>query len=141
MASTKKLQPSFPSNDHIILAKNGIEPAVTELAQQIKDAQAPEITQMSGWLAGWGANPHPSGMGHGGGMMDPADMDALNNANGADATRLFLTGMVEHHQGAITMARQEIANGQNPEAKKLAQNIITGQQAEIEKMNTLLTNI
>ena len=49
--------------------------------------------------------------------------------------------MVEHHQGAITMARQEIANGQNPEAKKLAQNIITGQQAEIEKMNTLLTNI
>ena len=103
----------------MILAKDGIDPAVTELARQIKDAQAPEITQMSGWLAGWGANPSPSmsGMDHGGGMMDPADMEALEKASGAEAAKLFLTGMVKHHQGAITMAQEELTNGQNPEAK------------------------
>jgi len=127
----------------MILAKDGIDPAVTELARQIKDAQAPEITQMSGWLAGWGANPSPSvsGMDHGGGMMDPADMEALEKASGAEAAKLFLTGMVKHHQGAIAMAQTEVSGGQNPEAKKLAQAIITSQQAEIEKMNTLIARL
>jgi uncharacterized protein (DUF305 family) len=129
----------------LILAKGGIDAAVTDLAQQIKDPQGAEIVQMSGWLAGWDADPSPSGMSdmdHGGdGMMSKADMDALQQATERDAARLFLTGMVKHHQGAITMAEQEVANGENPEAKKLAQSIITSQQAEIEKMNTLLENL
>jgi uncharacterized protein (DUF305 family) len=38
----------------MILAKDGVNGEITELAQQIKDAQAPEIAQMRGWLAGWG---------------------------------------------------------------------------------------
>jgi uncharacterized protein (DUF305 family) len=129
----------------MILAKDGIDAAVTDLAKQIKDAQTPEINQMRGWLAGWGANPSPSGMSdmdHGGdGTMSQADMDALHQATGSDAARLFLTGMVKHHEGAITMAKQEVANGENPEAKKLAESIITSQQAEIEKMNTLLQDL
>lgn len=129
----------------MILAKEGVSSEVAGLAQQIKDAQAPEISQMSGWLAGWDANPSPSGMSgmdHGGdGMMSQADLDALRQAAGTDAVRLFLTGMVAHHQGAITMAQGEVANGENPDAKKLAEGIITSQQAEIEEMNGLLANL
>ena len=128
----------------MILAKDGIDAKVTDLATQIKAAQAPEIAQMSGWLAGWGANPSPSmGMDHdmGGGMMSQADMDALRNATGVEASRLFLTGMIAHHQGAITMAQQQLANGQNPAAKQLAQNIIDTQQAEITTMNQLLEQL
>ena len=55
----------------MILAADGIDAKVTDLASQIKAAQAPEIAQMSGWLAGWGENLSPSmGMDHdiGGGM-------------------------------------------------------------------------
>ena len=128
----------------MILAKDGIDAKVTDLATQIKAAQAPEIAQMSGWLAGWGENPSPSmGMDHdmGGGMMSQADMDALDQATGKDAARLFLTGMITHHKGAITMAQNEVANGQNPEAIALAQKIITDQQAEITTMNQLLTQL
>ena len=128
----------------ILLAKDGIDAKVTELATQIKAAQAPEIAQMSGWLAGWGQNPSPSmGMDHGtgGGMMSQADMDALQNATGTEAARLFLTGMIAHHQGAITMAQQEVANGENPAAKQLAQDIIDAQQAEITTMNQLLEQL
>jgi uncharacterized protein (DUF305 family) len=44
----------------ILLAMDGIDPRVTELATQIKAAQAPEIARMSGWLAGWGQNPSPA---------------------------------------------------------------------------------
>jgi uncharacterized protein (DUF305 family) len=127
------------------LTKDGIDASVTDLAQQIKDAQAPEIAQMQGWLAGWDADPGPTGMSdmdHGGdGTMSEADMDALDQATGSEAARLFLTGMVKHHQGAITMAQEEVANGENPDAKKLADSIITSQQAEIEKMNTLLESL
>jgi len=128
----------------MIMAKEGIDPQVAELAQQIKDAQAPEIARMRGWLAGWGQNPSPSmGMDHdmGGGTMTQAEMDALEQASGDEAARLFLTGMIKHHQGAITMAELELANGQNPEAKKLAQDIIDAQKAEITKMEQLLTQL
>lgn len=128
----------------IILAKDGIDPEVTELASQIKATQAPEIARMSGWLAGWGQNPSPSmGMNHGdgGGMMNQADMDALKNADGTEASLLFLTGMIKHHQGAVTTAQDEVANGQNPEAKQLAQDIIDAQKSEITTMNQLLEQL
>ena len=128
----------------MILAKDGMDSRVTDLAIKIKAAQAPEIAQMSGWLAGWSKRPIPSmGMDHdmGGGMMSEADMDTLDKANGKDAARLFLTGMIKHHQGAITMAQQEMANGQNPAAIALANKIVTDQKAEITTMRRLLTQL
>lgn len=128
----------------LMLAKDGVNSEVTDLATQIKAAQTPEIAQMSGWLAGWGKSPSPSmPMDHdmGGGMMSQADMDDLEKANGDEAARLFLSGMIEHHNGAIAMAQREITNGQNPDAKHLAQAIIDAQQAEIVTMNRLLDQL
>ncbi len=131
---------------NMLLGKDGIDAKAVDLAGRIKAAQAPEITQMSGWLAGWGQDPSPSGMGdmqgmdHGDGMMSRADMDALDKATGNQATKLYLTGMIKHHQGAVTMAQLEIDQGTNPDAKKLAHNIITAQQAEITEMNQLLSS-
>lgn len=128
----------------LVLATEGINIEVTGLASQIKAAQAPEIAQMSGWLAGWGENRSPSmPMDHdmGGGMMSRADMEALDRATGDEAARLFLAGMIEHHNGAIAMAKQEATNGQNPDAKQLAQDIIDAQQAEIVTMNRLLDQL
>jgi uncharacterized protein (DUF305 family) len=125
-----------------LLAKTGIDPKVTALAQKIKAAQAPEVAQMSGWLTGWGSNPSMGGMGGmgdmGDGTMSQTDMDALKNATGDTAAQLFLTGMTKHHQGALAMAQTELASGQNADAKKLAQDIITAQKAEITEMNQLL---
>jgi uncharacterized protein (DUF305 family) len=115
----------------MLLAKQGIDPRVIELANQIKAAQAPEIQQMHGWLNEWGSpsmSPMPSGdtqmpghgdmpgMSGGTGMMSDADMAALQNAQGAAASKLFLTQMIEHHKGAITMAQNEIRDGKFPPA-------------------------
>lgn len=131
----------------ILLAKTGIAAQVQDLATKIKAAQAPEITQMSGWLTGWGANPSATGMGGmpgmpgmsgGDGMMSQADMDAFKNADGAQAQKMFLTGMIAHHQGAVAMAQTELSQGQNTGAKKLAQAIIDAQNAEITQMQQLL---
>jgi uncharacterized protein (DUF305 family) len=122
---------------------------VKALAERIKQAQTPEIIAMSGWLKGWGQEaPDPyatmsndmAGMGSGG-MMSGAQMQQLETASTASAGRVFLTLMPEHHQGAIDMARTELALGTNPEAKKLAHAIITGQSAEITQMKKMLATL
>jgi len=75
------------------------------------------------------------------GMMSPADMQALQNAQGVEAGKLFLTQMIKHHQGAITMAQNEIKNGQFPDAVALAKSIATSQQKEIDTMNQILGSL
>lgn len=72
------------------------------------------------------------------GMMSQADMDALTNAQGVEASKLFLAGMIKHHQGALTMAQDEIKNGQFPDAIAMAKSILESQQKEIDTMNQIL---
>lgn len=134
----------------IVLAKDGVDPAVRDLAEQIKAAQGPEIEQMRGWLAGWGQPVPPAdttamgsmgGMDHSGmgsTMMSEEDMTALEAADGKEASRLFLEQMIVHHQGAIAMARQQLAMGVNPDATKLAKAIVSAQEKEIATMTELL---
>ena len=126
-----------------LLAKQGIDPRVTELANQIKAAQGPEIQQMQGWLTRWGTPSMPPMSGHGdmagmSGMMSEQDMTALKDAQGVDAGKLFLTQMIAHHEGAITMAQNEIKDGQYPPAVEMAHAIVTTQQQEIDTMKGLL---
>ncbi|MFG1761392.1 DUF305 domain-containing protein [Micromonospora echinofusca] len=119
------------------------DPEVKRLAAEIKAAQAPEIATMSGWLSAWGRPvPSPGGMPHMDhgmpGMMSDADMTKLAAATGREFDRQFLTMMIAHHEGAITMARDELARGVNAEAKALAQQIVSTQQAEIDTMRKIL---
>jgi uncharacterized protein (DUF305 family) len=140
----------------MLLAKQGIDPKVVSLANEIKAAQAPEIEQMQGWLSQWGVSTTPSspgsampsmpghdmsGMSGGHGMMSEQDMAALNSAQGAEASRLFLSQMIEHHQGAITMAQTEIDSGQFPQAITLARSIVSSQQQEITTMQGMLATL
>ena len=125
----------------MILAKSDVDQRVLDLAQQIKDAQQPEIETMQGWLAEWGVSSDDMDMGemeHGGGMMSDEDMAALESASGAEAAPLFLEQMIAHHQGAIEMAETELANGKNADALALAQAVVDTQSAEIETMQDLL---
>lgn len=113
---------------------------LTELAGQIKAAQAPEIETMSQWLTGWGEEvPDGSAMGSMdmGGMMSQEDMDSLMQLQGGGFDAMWLQMMIEHHQGAIEMAQSEGAQGEYPDAMALAEQIITAQQAEIEQMQEM----
>ncbi|WP_127474201.1 DUF305 domain-containing protein [Microbacterium sulfonylureivorans] len=127
----------------MILAKSGVDERVRELATQIKAAQGPEIELMEGWLREWGM-PSSGGaddMGHGDGMMSADDMAALESAEGSAAARLFLEQMIEHHEGAIEMAEEELRRGSDPDVLALAERIIEAQAAEIDTMRELLTQI
>jgi uncharacterized protein (DUF305 family) len=75
------------------------------------------------------------------GMMSEEDMSALRNAQGVDASKLFLTQMIEHHQGAVTMAQNEIRDGQYQPAVAMARSIVDSQQQEINTMNGILASL
>ena len=117
-------------------------PEVAALAAQIKAAQAPEITEMRRWLKDWDESAmagHDSGaMDMGDGMLTGADLRELGNAAGPEFDRLWLTGMIAHHQGAITMAQSVLDDGEHSATAKLAKAIISGQQKEITTMKGLL---
>lgn len=135
---------------NIMLAKDSVSAEITDLATRIKEAQEPEIDTMTGWLEAWGEPVEMSGMeGHdmGGmegsmqGMMSEDQLAELEAAQGEEASRMFLTSMTAHHEGAVEMAQHEIANGQNRQAIALAEMIVETQQAEIEEMRALLAGL
>ncbi|MDZ3745225.1 DUF305 domain-containing protein [Pseudoglutamicibacter cumminsii] len=130
----------------VLLAKDDIPAEVVEFAQRVIDAQGPEIDRMNAMLEAWGQQPVTGDMGemdHGGmsGMMSEEDMTALEDAKGTEAARLYLEQMTAHHEGAVDMARDEVADGQNPQAIALAEQVIEDQEAEIAQMQQMLTDL
>jgi uncharacterized protein (DUF305 family) len=131
---------------------NGSSPGVKRLAEKVEAAQGPEIDTMKGWLEDWGKkvpSTSMSGMDHGSGsmgsddmpgMMSDADMTMLDGKTGAGFDRMFLTMMIEHHTGAIQMARTEQSGGKNADAVALANQIQADQTAELTRMRRLLTS-
>ena len=110
---------------------------VKALAAQIKAAQDPEIQTMKGWLAQWGASESSGQMDHGG-MMSDDDMSSLMGASGPEFNQMWLTMMIEHHEGAVEMAQDVLATTSNPEVEKLATAVVEGQEKEITTMKGML---
>ena len=122
-------------------------PDVLALATKIAGAQQPEINTMKALLLQWDVDPnemsHESG--HAGmamaGMVDDATMVKLDNLKGTDFDTLWLQSMISHHEGAIAMAKTEIADGKSADMVTLAGSIVTAQQAEIDQMKQMLIGL
>lgn len=125
-----------------LAATRAANAGVKTIATQIKAAQQPEIDKMTGWLTAWGQPATPAG-GHDGhsmpGMMSTQDMDKLKAASGAAFDRQFAQMMIDHHKGAIEMAKEVQTKGTNPDVKKLAADIEKTQQAEIGSLQKFLS--
>jgi uncharacterized protein (DUF305 family) len=99
---------------------------------------------MKALLLQWNVDPnemsHESG--HAGmamaGMVNDATMVRLDSLKGASFDMLWLQSMISHHQGAIEMAKTEIADGKSADLITLAKNIVAAQQAEIDQMKQML---
>jgi len=74
-------------------------------------------------------------------MLTPEQMDALRKSNGADFDRLFLAGMIQHHNGALTMVKDlfdTAGAGQDAELFNFATDADNSQRAEIRIMDSML---
>ncbi|MEU2390887.1 DUF305 domain-containing protein [Streptomyces sp. NPDC007369] len=139
---------------------------VKRLAERIAAAQRPEIAVMEAWLARHpapAASPTAGGHGHGNGngtgtghgsgnphdtahgtthgdmpgMATEQQMKDLAGARGTDFDRLFLTLMTAHHQGALKMAGEVLAGGNNTAVEEMANEVVATQSAEIHRMRAM----
>lgn len=129
----------------LALAKSN-NPEIVGIATEIKGAQGPEIELMASWLNRWGA-PRISGeeamMSHGShgmtGMLTDEQLAQLEAAQGEEFDRLFTEFMIEHHEGAVAMAQDVMAGGQEQEVLDLASQIIEVQEREIAALKAMMT--
>ncbi len=123
--------------------ENSTNKEVLALAAQIKAAQSPEIVLMKSWLDGAGMGGMDmggmGGMGMGG-MQSDDEITVLKNATGSTFDKLFLEGMIAHHEGAIQMARM-IEKSNNFEIKALHDAIVKSQTTEISQMKAMLNSL
>lgn len=111
------------------------------LANGILTAQSAEIVQMKSWLAAAGAGLDMGHEMHGmSGMLSDSELTDLSNASGSTFDRLWLNGMIAHHDGAITMTEM-LEGTQNSEIKAFGENVIKVQSAEIAQMKVLLSKV
>jgi len=142
-----------------LLKTRGADPQIGLLGQRIALSQEAEMTLMRGWLAARGEDetmPADMHAGHGGmdhaahaapgdtavmpGMLTPNQMQALAAASGPEFDRLFLTGMIQHHQGALDMVDVLMAEPDSAEDSMLSEfvtSVVADQSAEILRMQSL----
>jgi len=106
-------------------------------AKSIQKLQTLEVKKMKEWLAAAGVPVMSDMGGMGMGMMTEKQMVDLRAARGKDFDMQFLSGMIVHHRGAISMARDEMKNGSNPKVKAMAGAIIVAQTAEVLGLEAL----
>jgi uncharacterized protein (DUF305 family) len=126
---------------------------VQSLGARISRSQSDEIKFMQRWLAARGepvsmAMPEMPDMDNSGqpmalmpGMLTPEQMEALRNAKGAEFDKLFLTGMIQHHNGALIMVKDlfdSAGAGQDAELFDFTTDVDSGQRAEIRIMQSML---
>ncbi|MFB7344938.1 DUF305 domain-containing protein [Streptomyces hydrogenans] len=114
-------------------------PQVRKVAERIAAAQQPEIGAMEGWLKSNGGPREQGAHDHHTmpGMATEAQLAELRAAKGAAFDELFLKLMVTHHEGAVTMAAEVLAQGNNVLVEEMANDVIAQQTAEINRMRSL----
>jgi uncharacterized protein (DUF305 family) len=117
---------------------NTTTPAILDLASRIAAAQQPEIDLMTSWVDSSGMGMDMGSEMSMPGLVSDADMEIIRAATGTDFDALFLTDMIAHHEGAISMANDVLATTKSAEVTALAHSIVTSQSAEIQEMYALL---
>jgi uncharacterized protein (DUF305 family) len=128
---------------------HGASGPIQVLAERIIVGQNDEIALMQRWLRDRGEPvPDPAGGAHGGvhamhmpGMLTQEQLEELDAARGAEFDQLFLTLMIQHHQGALTMVEQLFGTygaAQGDAVFKIASDIGADQTSEIDRMRSML---
>lgn len=125
------------------------------LSERVINAQRDEIALMQQWLRERQlpvpeatATMTMGGTGHVHhqmpGMLTPAQLQLLDQARGKEFDRLFLTFMIQHHQGAVTMVKELASSpgaGLDDTVFKLASDISADQTSEIDRMQQMLAEL
>jgi uncharacterized protein (DUF305 family) len=107
---------------------------VKSLAESIITAQEQEVSMMQEWMRQWYADSNYT-------SMYQNMMPDLTSLEGDDKDEAYLKGMIDHHEGAIMMAKQAQELELRSEVFELTENIISTQEDEIKQINQILDNL
>lgn len=143
-----------------LMETRAASPTVRRLGERIARSQEAEMALMREWLSERGqpvaaADPHAGHAGHMDGttpsdtplmpgMLSPARMAALAAASGPAFDRLFLEGMIQHHQGALDMVealQDDPEAAEDPTLSDFANSVVADQSAEILRMQSILSEL
>lgn len=140
------------------IGREGVDPRIADLAEEIRIGQTREIDTMSQWLRDWDEPVPETGFATGDshshsddpmeagggdhadmpGMMAADEMQALADAPAGEFDALWIRMMVEHHEGAIAMAQEVQDDGSAAEVAELAADIESAQSAEVKDLQRWL---
>ena len=143
------------------IGREGVDPRIAELAEEIRVSQTREIDTMSQWLRDWDEPVPETGFATGDshshsddpmgsmseghtdmpGMMSADEMRALADAPAAKFDALWIQMMVEHHQGAISMAQEVQDEGSSDDVADLAGDIEAVQRVEVKDLQRWLDGV
>jgi uncharacterized protein (DUF305 family) len=115
----------------VVLAQTQ-DPELKKFTQDVIDAQTREVTQMKGWLKDWFNEEYA------GNSKYMPMMGDLSKFEGKALDKMYVEGMIRHHQGAIDMAQKVLTLNPRPEIKKMADDIISVQQTEVTTLQQWL---
>ena len=131
-----------------LAVEKGVDPKVKSIGQDIVDAQTQEVGQLEAMLERFGGMEGMEGMSGMEGMegmmaseiaeRDEMDLEALNQASGAEFDQMWLDVISAHHAAAVQMAMIEQEGGEDPEATDLAGSIVETQLRELGEFNDLV---
>lgn len=125
----------------LLLAKDGVDPRVRALAEQLRRTRSLEIDQLTIWLSDWGIDESPLEHDHAGrthGLLLPGQLAAFERADGPTAQRAFLETMISHDRGALEISTTVVDTGTDSGVRQLAEKIISSQSAEIDRLEQAL---
>lgn len=139
------------------IGRDGLDPRIAELAEEIRLSQTAEIDEMAGFLRSWGEEVPETGFATGDshshddemvggdhadmpGMMSAAEMEELAAAQGDAFAGQWMRMMIEHHEGALTMIDELQADGEHEGLRGLAEQMEADQRTEIGDLERWLTD-
>jgi len=132
-----------------LVRERSTNPALAALASKISAMQQPEVKILNVLLVQWNENPDLGDAPNGGQgaagripampvTVDDATIAELESLRGPEFDALWLESMIRHHQGSLEIAKAEIADGANVDARALAETMAAQQEADIERMQKML---
>ena len=137
------------------IGRDGLDPRIAELAEEIRVSQTAEIDELAGLLRSWGedvpetgfatgdSHSHDDDMADGDhadmpGMMSAAEMEELAGASDAAFAEQWMQMMIEHHEGALVMVDEVQTDGEHEELRELAGEMESAQRTEIDDLERWL---
>ncbi len=121
--------------EEILLSQQLESGRMVQLLRSFGEIEANDTGTAMGWMG------HAMPIDEMDGLASQAELDSLAAATGDEASKIFATLMINHHNGGIAMAKYAIENASNNDVINMAKSMVKGQQAEVGELQAILDSL